>query len=179
MKNLYCPLTGAYIPRFLPCVLIGFAFILGFNYIEHAKVLMSTYEQTPNLWRTPEDMNLHFKFLLLTQFLTAFLTAAIYTKGHEGKGACEGVRYGLLIGALMGVLMAAPYGWTPVSFDLAKAWFVGGLLEGLGLGILYSLIYKTPCCAKSACCAPESGKQKEGSCCEGKNKEKGSCGTGS
>ncbi len=183
MKNMCCPCTGAYLPRFIPCLILGFVFILGFNMFLHGQLLMSSYELTQQLWRTPEDMQAHFKFLLLTQFLIVFLTGVIYAQNHEGRGVCEGIRYGLMIGALIGVLRAAPYAWTPVSPDLAFAWFAGGLAEGLGLGMIYSLLYRPACCGggkceKGSCKCNKGGCDADGADQKDAKKDKGACGTG-
>lgn len=167
-----CPLTGAYIPSLIACTVVGAAFIFGFESYVHGKLLMATYLETPDLWRKEEDMQTHFNFMIAMQVATAFITAAIYSVGHEGKGCCEGVRYGLLLGALFAVMGALPYVWMPISLALAKAWALTGLAKGLGLGVIYSLVYKTKCCSKSAC---GTGEKKEGGCCD----TKGSCGTGS
>lgn len=145
-EKLCCPLTGCYIPRLLVCAVVGFGFIFIYDYILHNKILMDVYAQTSDLWRTPEEMQSHYTFMLLVNFLIAFLTAAIYGKGHEGKGIAEGLRFGLLIGLFIGVMNAAAYTWLPISSGLAQAWFLGGLVKGLGLGILYSLIYKPASC---------------------------------
>lgn len=142
MKKLLCPITGVYVPRFALCTFLGFIFIFIYDFILHSQILMSIYEQTPHLWRTAEEMERFFPVMLLTQFLTAFITALIYTRNHEGKGIGEGIRFGILLGLLMGVFMAASYAWMPISSILAAAWFVGGFLQGLGLGVIYSLTYR-------------------------------------
>ncbi|MGB4057497.1 MAG: hypothetical protein WBK77_05390 [Alphaproteobacteria bacterium] len=189
MKNMCCPITGAYLPRFLPAVLLGFGFIFLSGFILHGQILMSTYEQTPQLWRTPEEMGQYFPFMLLMQFLTAFFVGVLYIKNHEGKGACEGIRFGIMVGLLMGVLHMCAYAWMPISLNLALAWFADGLIKGLGLGLIFSLIYKpSGCCGNQSCgkgeckCAatpPTSG----GGCCstgtEVKKDKGGCCGTGS
>lgn len=174
MKKMRCPVTGVYIPRFLPCLILGFIYIMGLNMFVHGTLLMDQYELTQSLWRTPEDMQAHFNFMMLNQFLVVFIAGVIYSRNHEGKGIGEGARYGLMLGALIGVLRMAPYAWTPVSFDLAMAWFGGGLAEGLGLGIIYSLIYKPACCGGGKCGAGEC-KCNKGSCGTGDKAEKGGC----
>lgn len=150
-KGMYCPLTGAYIPRLLLCAIVGFVFIFAFDFVLHAQILAGTYKQAPQLWRTDADMQTYLGYGMLMQFLTAFLLAAIYSKGHEGKGIGEGLRYGLLIGLLLGICGAAALAYMPIPVELAQAWFAGGLAEGLGLGVIYSLLYTSPCCAKGAC----------------------------
>lgn len=150
-KALFCPLTEAYIPRLVLCAVVGFIFIASFEFILHAKILANIYDMTPHLWRPESEMPAYFGYGLLMQFLTAFLTAAIYSRGHEGKGVGEGLRYGLLIGLFMGVSGASALAWMPISLGLAQAWFAGGLVQGLCLGVIYSVLYTSPCCAKGSC----------------------------
>jgi uncharacterized protein (DUF2062 family) len=138
----YCPITGANIKYLLLSVAAGFAFLFIFEYIVHGIVLMDTYAQTPQLWRPIEQMSQYSGFMMLMQFLTVLLTAVIFSKHYEAKGLAEGLRFGALIGLLMGVMMAASFAWMPISGFLASAWFITGLAEGLGLGVIYALTYK-------------------------------------
>lgn len=151
MKDLKCPITGVNVPRFLLAALAGFAFIYVYDYVLHVMILMDSYLETPQLWRSEEDMMAHGWWMYLTQFLTALITALIFTRNYEGKGIAEGLRYGAMIGALMGVIMAGSYAWMPISMALALSWLAGGFVMGLGLGVLYALLYR-PCgwCSKDA-----------------------------
>lgn len=158
MKNLKCPITGVSIPWFLLTVVAGFVFIFGYQYVVHGILLMPTYELTPQLWRTEPEMQAMFPWCIGFKLLLVAITAMLYTRNHEGKGVMEGVRFGVLLGLLMGVMMMSSYLWMPISFDLALGWLAAGFGEGLGLGVIYSLIYRCgPCvgsCAgkdKTAC----------------------------
>ena len=91
MNKLICPISGVSIPHFLLSALLGFIFIFVFDFVVHGKILMAIYQTTPQLWRTPEDMQAHGYWMLLVQGLTALITAFIYTRNHEGKGLAEGV----------------------------------------------------------------------------------------
>lgn len=138
----HCPITGANLKYLIISVIIGFAFVFGFDYVVHQILLSDVYAQTPNLWRSYEDMQTLFPFILLNQFLIAFLVAVVFSKNYEAKGLMEGVRFGVLIGLLMGVMMGSSYLWLPISQTLGWAWFGAYFGEGLGLGIIYSLTYK-------------------------------------
>ncbi len=138
----HCPISGTCIKPFLLSLVAGFAFIWVFDFILHANLLMDTYLQTPQLWRSEADMKEKFPFMLFNQFLIAFITAFIFTRHYEGKGIGEGVRYGILIGLLLGVEMMGSYAWMPISSTLALAWFFGGLAKGVGLGVVYALTYR-------------------------------------
>jgi hypothetical protein len=151
MKDLKCPISGVNIPRFLLSVIAGFAFIFAYDFIVHGQLLMPTYLETPQLWRTPEDMQAHFGWMAMTQVLLALITAFIFTRNFEGKGIGEGLRFGGMIGFLLGVSMAGSYAWMPISMNLALSWLASGVVMGLGLGVIYSFTYR-PCgwCSKDA-----------------------------
>ncbi len=152
-----CQCTKCECIKMLIPVVIGFVYIFILEFILHGVLLKSQYEATAHLWRSPEDMQAMFPFMLLTQFLTAFITAFIFTRHYKGKGIGEGLRYGKFIGLLIGVLNIAPYAWTPVPAMLAMAWFAGGFLKGIGLGALFGLIAEK-CCKGDSSCGTGSGK---------------------
>lgn len=128
--------------RFMPCVLAGFAFIFGMGFIVHHILLNDIYMQTPELWRTEEAMQETFLFMLLMQFLFVGVAASIFVRNYEDKGIGEGVRFGTLLGALLAVLYAMTYAYMPISASLAAFWALDGFVSGLGLGVIFSLIYK-------------------------------------
>ncbi len=143
MKNgCCCPFTGVHMIRFPLTILAGFAFIFAYDFVLHAKLLAGIYEQTSDLWRAKDDMKC--TFMMIMQLLTSAVTALIFTRHYEGKGLCEGVRFGILLGLLMGILAASAYAWMPIPSSLALAWFFGNFGLGLGLGVVFSLIYRNP-----------------------------------
>lgn len=131
------------IKRFIITVLVGFAFVFGFDALWHGHLLMGQYEQTASLWRSTEEMQSYFPYMMLGQFFTTLIIVTIYTRNHEGKGIGEGLRFGLLIGLLLGVLQGSSYAYMPITANIALMWLGGGVLLGLGLGLLCSLIYKS------------------------------------
>ena len=140
--GMHCPVSGINIPRFLAATVVGFAFVFGFDYIVHSILLMDTYTQTPELWRLQEEMQQYFPFMIGYQVLLVVLLGFIFTRNFEGKGVAEGVRFGLMMGALIGLLNAAAFIWMPISLTLALSWAGAGLGATLGIGIIFSVIYK-------------------------------------
>ncbi len=141
-NNCCCPFTGVHMIRFPLIVLAGFAFTFIYEFLLHGQILMGLYEQTAHLWRPEGEMKM--SLMMLNQFLTTAILAFIFTRNFEGKGVCEGMRFGIMMGLLMGVMSAAAYIWTPIPGALAIGWFFGGLGWGLGLGVVFSLIYHKP-----------------------------------
>jgi len=137
---MHCPCTGINIPRFLACVIAGYAFLFGFDFLVHHILLMDLYTQTADLWRPEEDMN--FSLMIARNLLLIIIVGYIFTRNFEDKGLKEGLRFGLPMGLLLAIMMAASYVWMPVPMELALGWACSGLGMGLGLGIIFSLIYK-------------------------------------
>ncbi|MDI6779719.1 MAG: hypothetical protein QME25_05945 [Bacteroidota bacterium] len=93
------------------------------------------------LWR-PDLMNKMW-IMWLTGFIFSFFFTFIYTKGCEGKGIFEGIRYGLYIGLMMVIPMAYnQYAVYPIPYSIAWQWFVFGMVQYILLGITVSLIYR-------------------------------------
>lgn len=136
----YCPITGVNLMRFSFCVLGGFAFLFLFDYIVHQILLMDLYEQTAQLWRAPEETS--FALMMLRNLILVKILALIFTRHYEEKGVGEGLRFGLLMGLLLALLMSSSYIWMPISLTLALGWAASGFLTGLGLGVIFSLIYR-------------------------------------
>ncbi len=148
--TMCCPLTGAPLWQLLISTLLCFAFIFGFSFVLHNQLLMSTYANTKHLWRPASDMDSYFTFMLLTQFVTAFVVSGLYSKYCGGCGVMKGLRFGGLVGILFGTMSVSSYAWLPISWDLAQAWFLGGLIQGLGLGMICWMAFKS-CDSKGQC----------------------------
>lgn len=129
-------------PRFIACVIAGCVFIFGYDFVVHHNLLNDLYQQTLDLWRPVENMEEFFPFVILRIVALSLITAYIFTRNYEGKGISEGLRFGVMLGALMGVMMASTYIWQPIPKELALGWAAAGLGNGLGLGIVFSLIYR-------------------------------------
>lgn len=138
----HCPITGICIKRFLLTVSVGFIFIYAFDFVVHGILLMDIYKQTPDLWRGQDDMMAHMLYMNGMQAALAFITAFIFTRNYEAKGIAEGLRFGLMLGLLMGIMPAMSYAWMPISGLLAFAWFLTGIAQGIGLGVIYALLYR-------------------------------------
>lgn len=115
--------------------------ILGF--LVHAVLLDETYKSLAHLWRPEEEMFSMMWIMYLTSALYLWLFCYIFTKGYEGKGVMEGVRYGLLMGLFMSIPQAFDsYVIYPIPQSLAITWFVSGVVFFVILGAVFALIYK-------------------------------------
>jgi hypothetical protein len=129
------------VKRFVFASLAVFVVGMILDFIIHMVILKEVYEALASIWRA--DMNSLMWIMYAFTLIFAFLFVYIFTKGYEGKGIMEGVRYGLLIGLLM--LLTGVFGQYvtyPLPFNLVIQWFIFGMIEFIILGIVAALIYK-------------------------------------
>ncbi len=103
-------------------------------------VLKGDYEATANLWRTEADMKI-WLFYVVYLFVAFFFTL-IFSKGYEGNGVSEGIRYGMYVGLLMAIPMAyGTYGAMPIPYSLALKWFLCGFIDYTVCGAVLGMVY--------------------------------------
>lgn len=137
-------------PKFLLTVLATFVFIFLFSWLYHGQLLMGVYEQHAHVWRPMEEMQNFMAFCLAQKILIALFSVWLFIGGYEGKGLGEGLRFGLVLGLLIGVLHFGGYIFLPISLDLALLWLLGGVLEGIGIGLIAALLYRAPAAPAAA-----------------------------
>jgi len=118
--------------------------LLGF--LIHEVLLKATYETESmrHLWRAPEEMKMGLIFI--SNAIVAYFLSLVFSKGYQGKGMSEGVRFGLFMGLIIATPMAyATYATMPITYSLALQWFLYGIVEYVIYGIILSAVYgKTP-----------------------------------
>jgi hypothetical protein len=125
-------------------VFIGFVvtFILleVLDILVHGVILMNAYQATQSVWRP--DMMQKMWILHIVKIVVAFLIAFIFSKGYEGKGIIEGLRYGLYMGLLMSIGMAyGTYAMIAIPYSLALQWFIYGVIEYIIVGVALALVF--------------------------------------
>jgi hypothetical protein len=102
--------------------------------------LQGEYQATSQLWRPMEEMK--FGLFYAVYLIVSFFFTLIFSKGYEGKGIQEGLRYGFYVGMIMATPMAyGTYGSMPIPYSLALKWFLFGLLEYMILGAVVAAVY--------------------------------------
>jgi hypothetical protein len=128
-------------------VLIGavvvFVLLEVLDILIHGVILGAAYAAIPNVWRP--DMMQKMWIMHVVKVVVAFFFTFIFSKGYEGKGIMEGVRYGLYVGVMMAVGMAyGTYAMIAIPYHLALQWFIYGTIEymivGAGLAFTYGKI---------------------------------------
>ena len=123
-------------------IIAVFIFIFLFEWTFHCVYMNELYMSTKHLWRPDADMMQYMPLLFIGQFILAVVFCVIYTRGYEGRGIMEGVRYGLYIGLLFTSMHITMHAVAPYTTELTVTWIVGGLLEMMLAGVVVSLVYK-------------------------------------
>jgi hypothetical protein len=126
---------------------IGFVAVVivmqAIGFLIHVVMLDETYKALAASFRPKEVMDSMMWIMILSGTVVLFLFCYIFTKGHEGKGVIEGVRYG----ALMGLFLAFPtsvdaYVLYPLTQELAAIWFATTVVGLMIAGAVFAAIYK-------------------------------------
>jgi hypothetical protein len=99
------------------------------------------YSSSSYMWRPIAEAKLWM--LPFTGMFFSFFFVYIFSKGYEGKGLAEGIRYGFYV-SLMVVLPHAygTYALMQIPYSLALLWFVYGAVEYVIAGALLSLAFR-------------------------------------
>ena len=109
------------------------------NMVVYGLVLGSAFNSLP-VWRA--DMKDLQWIYMVTTLVGSFFFTFIFSKGYEGKGIAEGIRYGLYIGIWLSIGMAyGTYAMVAVPYGLTLEWFILGVLINIVMGIVASLVY--------------------------------------
>lgn len=127
-------------------VLLGFFVVyLGMNVLNmiiHMGLLSGIYH-TEGMMRLmrPESEGMMWIYFV-TSLVASYFFVLIFSKGYEGKGLGEGVRYGLYVGLLISTPMAYDsYASYPLPYTLALQWFIYSVIEYVILGILVAMVF--------------------------------------
>lgn len=109
-------------------------------FLIHGVILDSTYKSLQEVWRADMDSLMWIYHVLA--LIGAFFFTFIFSKGYEGKGIMEGVRYGFYIGVWMSSGMAyGSYAMINIPYSLALQWFIYGIIEYIIYGVVLAMVY--------------------------------------
>jgi hypothetical protein len=128
--------------RYLLAALAVFIFTFVFDYVVHGNLLLPLYNETPDLWRTAEDMQANFHWALMSQAFMALVITFLFTRNYEGKGTQEGVRFGFYVGLVLAAPQIGMVAWMPISPTLAFLWAAAAIIYGIGTGVVAALVYR-------------------------------------
>lgn len=103
-------------------------------------LLRPEYETTRHLWRATRDVNM--ALLVVCYAIQAFAFALIFSKGYEGTGIPEGLRFGLYVSLLMILPFASmSYATMPIPSLLAVKYFLFGTMTWVAAGAVVALVF--------------------------------------
>jgi hypothetical protein len=103
-------------------------------------VVLGSAFSSLTVWRA--DMKSLWWIYLVITLVGSFFFTFIFSKGYEGKGIAEGIRYGLYIGIWLSIGMAyGTYGMVNIPYGLTLEWFILGVLMYIVMGVVASLVY--------------------------------------
>lgn len=125
-------------------ILIGFVAVFVtlevLDAVIHAGILGGTYASMQHTWRP--DMMAKLWILHFVRLATAFFFTYVFSKGYEGKGIMEGVRYGFYLGVIVSSGFAfGTYSMFDIGKGLALQWFFYSLIEYIIAGVVVSLVF--------------------------------------
>ncbi len=130
------------ISKYLSSIIAVFIFVFIYELIIHGFLLNSLYRQTPQVWRTPEEMQANMPILMLFQLAIALVASFIFSQLFKEGGTKNGIIFGLYFGIIAALFNSSWYLFLPVSKTLGWGWFIASLVEGLGIGLILGSIYR-------------------------------------
>ena len=113
------------------------------GFVIHEVMMGDTYEKLASIFRPEAEMMDMMWMMMVSGAVMMFMFCYIFTRGYEGKGIMEGVRFGVLVGFLMAGPMAIdPHVIYPVPADVATIWLISGFVSFIVAGALFAAIYK-------------------------------------
>ncbi len=120
-------------------VFIGMSIL---DYLIHVVILSPAYMSDPMKSLFRPDMEGKVWIFYVVYLIMSFFFTLIFSKGYEGKGIGEGIRYGLYIGLMLATPMAyASYAMYPIPYSIALQWFIYGIIQYIILGIIVAAVF--------------------------------------
>lgn len=124
------------------CVVV-FVVLQAIGFVVHGVMMAPTYQELAAIFRPEAQMNDMMWMMMLSAAVTVYMFCYIFTKGYEGKGIMEGVRYGALVSFLMaGAWSIDQHVIYPLPADVATIWLVSGFVSFMIAGGVFAAIYK-------------------------------------
>ena len=117
-----------------------FVFFALYSFIINGVILASAYQSTASLWR-PDMERLMWVYQVIN-LVGAFFFVFVFSKGYEGRGMMEGIRYGIYMGIWIGIGYAyGTYAMIAIPYWMAATWFWTTILQYVMAGIITVAIF--------------------------------------
>src|SRR5207302_9549204 len=128
--------------RFVLAFIAAYIFIFLWGWLLNGVLLKDIYVQTPNLWRSQDEMMSLFHWIIIGQALIVFAFVMIYASGFAGGGVIAGIQLGVLLEiAAIGMRMGF-YAVQPIPVKLIVYGSVVGLIVMIIVCAIVVAIYK-------------------------------------
>jgi hypothetical protein len=130
--------------KFLISVVVVFVLSMGLGFLVHGLLLNQAYTQLQGLFRTPQDAQAYFPFMLLAHVFIAFGFVWIYQRGKEDKPfLAQGLRFGLAVAVLSTIPMyLIYYAVQPMPAAVVYKQIVFDTLSVLLMGVVVAWLNK-------------------------------------
>ena len=113
------------------------------GYVIHEVLMGDTYEKLASIFRPEAEMMDMMWMMMVSSAVTIYMFCYIFTRGYEGKGIMEGVRFGALVSFLMaGAWSVDVHVIYPVPANVASIWLISGFVSFMIAGAIFAAIYK-------------------------------------
>ena len=127
--------------RLILAIVVVFVAVFATNFLIHEIWLKSTYVETASLWRTEAEMQKHFPFMVLGQFLFAAMFVVIWSKGLPAVATLSAsCLYGLTMALFSQAVTLITYVVQPMPGSLMAKWFIAGIVQGVLMGVIVFLV---------------------------------------
>src|SRR5437879_9389177 len=128
--------------RFIFAFISAYIFMFAWGWLLNGVVLKGVYDETPNIFRSRDEMMSLFHWILIGQAVLILAFILIYASGFAGGGVSAGIRLGILLEiAAIGSRMAI-YAVQPFPGKLLVYGSLGGLVEMVIVGAIVGAICK-------------------------------------
>ena len=130
--------------KFLVSVVVIFVLSMGLGFLVHGLLLNQAYTQLQGLFRTPQDAQAYFPFMLLAHVFIAFGFVWIYQRGKEDRPfLTQGIRFGLAVAVLSTIPMyLIYYAVQPMPAAVVYKQIVFDTLSVLLMGVVVAWLNK-------------------------------------
>ena len=126
-------------------LLVGFVLVFlvgsGLEAFEHNMLLKPIYDSVPGLRRGADEGS--FLWITIASLLIwAFFFTLIFSKGYEGKGVLEGIRFGVYASMITSIpYHYLVYASSPIPHELAFLRASIGTVQNIIYGIILALVF--------------------------------------
>jgi hypothetical protein len=129
--------------RLAIAIVVCFLGAFATDFLIHGVWLKDDYAASMSLWRPEAEMQKHMLWVFAGELLASIAAVMIWAKGFAEKGCPRcGAMFGLFMGLFMQANTLITYAVQPLPGTLAVKWFIGGVVQGVLLGLLISITYK-------------------------------------